>query len=492
MCVLERLLERGDRLAAFIGIEGGGERDFCPEILELCDGAQIPARSGHKLGEEIVRWLEDRVRPELAIVVGVQTEVPLAIGGNCRLGLVEILDMFQSESCPGVVLRQRGQDLLRRELPWPDDADDLGDAYIHMIDLVVDCVEEYLDGLRPAGRAGGACVPYVTPAEVAHTERLVERPDPGDETLALEREVRDYLGADAVFALRSAADGFRLLAEILGLDGDAQVVTPSVTSSDLLAGLGAGGAQLAAADVHVGRLTLDPDFARDAVCAATRALVIAHPLGQPAELDLLHGVAEEHGLEVIEDAGGSLGARFGESRLGRGPCCCVFRLPLDRFVRGACAALVTLPSAIAERFEPRAAGLRLGDGTASLARLALARLDLDIAARRVHAGVYSSELSRYDAFAVPPTPEDALPVYKGYLLHVTRYARTSADDLHKLLVEAGVETRRLHLAMPEHELAGLPVADHARASGILLPVDSGLSVEQRDHVLELIFDYAIG
>ncbi len=120
MCVLERLLERGDRVAAFIGLEGGAERDFCPEILELCDAAAIPARSGHKLGEEIVRWLEDRIRPELAVIVGVDTEVPLSIGGNCRFGLVELIDMFQSKSCPGVILRQRGQDLIRRELPWPE------------------------------------------------------------------------------------------------------------------------------------------------------------------------------------------------------------------------------------------------------------------------------------------------------------------------------------------------------------------------------------
>ena len=52
VCVLERLLERGERVVAFIGVEGGGERDFCPEILELCDRAGVPARSGHKLGEE--------------------------------------------------------------------------------------------------------------------------------------------------------------------------------------------------------------------------------------------------------------------------------------------------------------------------------------------------------------------------------------------------------------------------------------------------------
>ena len=113
VCVLERLLERGDRVVAFIGLEGGPERDFCPEMLELCERSGIPARSGKKLGEEIVRWLEDRIRPDLAIAIGGNAELPLSVAGNCRLGLVEVQDRFSTPSCPGVALRLRGQEVMR-------------------------------------------------------------------------------------------------------------------------------------------------------------------------------------------------------------------------------------------------------------------------------------------------------------------------------------------------------------------------------------------
>src|SRR5262245_54244030 len=142
--VLERLLERGERVVAFIGVEGGGERDFCPEILELCDRAGIPARSGHKLGEEVVRWLEDRIRPELAIALGVHAEIPLSIGGNCRLGLVELSDSFTSDR-PAIVLRQRGQELLRRDADLTPDQAGAGDAYLCMLEELTACLEEFLD-----------------------------------------------------------------------------------------------------------------------------------------------------------------------------------------------------------------------------------------------------------------------------------------------------------------------------------------------------------
>jgi hypothetical protein len=60
--------------------------------------------------------------------------VPLSIGGNCRLGMVELVDSFTSPNCPGVVLRQRGQELVRRDLPPRDDQDDAGDADLCMLE----------------------------------------------------------------------------------------------------------------------------------------------------------------------------------------------------------------------------------------------------------------------------------------------------------------------------------------------------------------------
>ena len=82
--------------------------------------------------------------------------------------------------------------------------------------------------------------------------------------------------------------------------------------------------------------------------------------------------------------------------------------------------------------------------------------------------------------------------YAGYALSLTRFARTSADDLHRLLLEGGVETRRLSLPARERDLADLPVAESARHNTIVLPAHSGLSEEDLQLLLDLLFDYAIG
>ena len=476
LCMLERLLERGDRVVAFIGVEGGGERDFCPEILEVCDRASIPARSGHKLGEEIVRWLEDRIRPELAIALGVNTEIPLSIGGNCRLGLLEAIDFFSSDSCPGLILRQRGRDVITR-----------------MIDELIGCVEEYLDQVRPSNPLVAVSVPFEAgrnPAAELHA--VVSISEPGAQTDRLERAVAEYVGAEHVFALRSATDAFRLLTETLELEEGDEVICPGLLSDAATGGLEGTHAKPVLVDVHPDRLTLDPERAREAIGPRTRGLLISHPLGQPAELDRLYALAEERGLEVMEDGGDTLGARFGDSRLGRAPCACVFRMPVGGRTSCDQVALVTLPGQLANRFRSRAASLRIGEGLASLALRELESQDDRIAARRAVATEYSAQLVRYDAFRVPPTPEEALSVYAGYLLRLTRFARTSADDLHKLLLDGGIETRRLRLPVAERGLAVLPATDGAIATGLLLPIEFDLEDIQQERLLDAIFGYAIG
>jgi dTDP-4-amino-4,6-dideoxygalactose transaminase len=492
LCALERLLERGYRVAAFIGVEGGGERDFCPEILEICDRNSIPARSGHKLGEEIVRWLEDRIRPELSIAIGVRAEVPVAVGGNCRLGLIEATDLLMNGDCPGVTLRQRGKPVCSIELPGLRDELEASDAYMRVVDTLVDALDDCLAQLVPVQAAAQPGIRFFADAPEADLDWLDREPVPGRSTDALERALGAYVGAERVLALRSIQGAFALLASALGLRDGAEVICAGIGSPQAALGLASAGARLGFADVHPDRLTVNPERVSEAISPATRALLISHVLGQPAELDLLYGIAESRRLEILEDGGASLGARFGDSRLGRSPCTAVFRLPLGPESANREAALVTLPPALAARVEPLAKDLRLGERSAALALRELDGLEARISARRERARTYSAEFSRYDAFRIPATPRDALSTHAGYLLRLTRFARTTADDLHKLLAECSIETRRLELPLRDRDLAGLPSAEGARASGLLLPVEAHLTPDDQERVLDAIFGYAIG
>lgn len=498
--VLEHLIERRERVVAFLGIESDPGHDCCAETLELCNRFSIPARAGRKLGEEIVRWLEDRIRPDLAIAVGMDVPIPLAIGGNCRLGLLEAVDRFQTRASPGVTLRRHGRIALERGVEGDRGAEDREDDFARVVEEVVECIGSFLDDLRAAKSDEPARVPFMIHSSSRVASRETEPPcgtrgshaAPGCDTRRLEEEAGRYLGAEAVFALRSPTDAYRALGHSIGLRDGAEVIVPGVASTEVLLALRSLGARAVLVDVDPARLTIDVDRARAAIGPRTRAIVISHPFGQPAPIDLLYGLAEEHALEVIEDGGDSLGARFGESRIGRSPCACVFRLPAAASPGEESLALVALPEPWAERFEPEGKALRASDACSAMARSELARLEDTISERRANASFYSSELVPYDAFRVPVTPEDGLSTHAGYLLRLTRFARTSAADLARLLGESGIETQRLQLGISERELGALPCTDEALHTSLLLPVGPGLDDSQREHVLDSIFGYAIG
>ncbi|MFQ5513535.1 MAG: DegT/DnrJ/EryC1/StrS family aminotransferase [Myxococcota bacterium] len=489
LCVLEHLLDRGERVVAFIGQEGDAERDFCSEILEVCNRGSVPARSARKLGEEIVRWLDDRIRPDLAITVGMSTQIPLSIGGNCRLGLLEIIDCFLSKSVEGVVLRQRGQVVEQTSVPEDGDEEEATDRYLRMVDAILETLDRYLNRLAPTGSPMEVTVPFRAPVELSSVETAHERAAPGPETTALETELAAYVGAHHALAICSVGTAYDLLWEALELAPEQEVICPAVVSVASVASIRRRGARPVFVDVEPGRLTLDPDRLDAVRSPGTRAVVIGHPFGQPAALDRLYAWAEAAGVEVLEDAGGSLGARFAEGRLGGHPCTCIFRAAV---AASAAPALVTLSPALAERLGAAAARHRLGDGPAAATRRWLAGLEHELAQRRRNASEYSANLVRYDAFEVPPTPLDALPVYSSYLLRVTRHSRTGPEDLCKLLAESGIETRSLRLPLRERDLATLPVADSAAVSGIFLPVGSHVDDLQREHVLDTLYSYGIG
>jgi len=63
-------------------------------------------------------------------------------------------------------------------------------------------------------------------------------------------------------------------------------------------------------DVRLGDYTADPERLRDAVGPRTRAIVMAHTLGVPFDLDVVGELARQHDLWVVEDNCDALGSRF--------------------------------------------------------------------------------------------------------------------------------------------------------------------------------------
>ncbi len=61
---------------------------------------------------------------------------------------------------------------------------------------------------------------------------------------------------------------------------------------------------------------IDPEKIAERITPRTKAIVVYHWAGNPADLEAIHAVAREHNLAVIEDAGEALGAEYHGKKIG--------------------------------------------------------------------------------------------------------------------------------------------------------------------------------
>jgi CDP-6-deoxy-D-xylo-4-hexulose-3-dehydrase len=69
-------------------------------------------------------------------------------------------------------------------------------------------------------------------------------------------------------------------------------------------------------DVDIPTYNIRPDLIEAAVTPKTRAIVLAHTLGNPFDLGAVMGVARQHGLRVVEDCCDALGATYRGAGVG--------------------------------------------------------------------------------------------------------------------------------------------------------------------------------
>lgn len=138
----------------------------------------------------------------------------------------------------------------------------------------------------------------------------------GATTLAFEHELARYLGASHVIAVNSGGMALQMAIRGLGLvPGDEVIVPVDTCVADAFAVFNAGAVPLFA-DTDPETLTLDWASVEETLGPRTRAVIVVHPWGRPADMDRAREVAERHGLLLIDDACQALGAEWRGRKAG--------------------------------------------------------------------------------------------------------------------------------------------------------------------------------
>jgi len=138
----------------------------------------------------------------------------------------------------------------------------------------------------------------------------------GPKTAELETRFAEFVGAKHAVSVNSATAALHLSLMLLPDLAGAEVISPSMTFVSTNHAILLNGAIPVFADMDPETLCIDPADIERKVTPRTRAIMVVHFGGHPAELDRIHQIAQAHNLVVIEDAAHAAGAEYQGHKIG--------------------------------------------------------------------------------------------------------------------------------------------------------------------------------
>lgn len=132
----------------------------------------------------------------------------------------------------------------------------------------------------------------------------------GQECREFEKEFAAFAGADHAIAVANGTLALDLALYGLGIGaGDEVIVTPRTFIASASCVINAG-AKPVFADVDMNSGNLTAQTIEAALTPKTRAVIVVHLAGWPADMDPIMDLAEKHDLKIIEDCAQAHGARY--------------------------------------------------------------------------------------------------------------------------------------------------------------------------------------
>ena len=138
----------------------------------------------------------------------------------------------------------------------------------------------------------------------------------GKECREFEKEFAYWSNSKYAVSLANGTLALDAAFKALSVSKGSEVIVTSRTFIASVSSIVNAGATPIFVDVDPSTQNIAPDAIRLAITSKTKAIVCVHLAGYPCEMDEIMGVANEHGLYVIEDCAQAHGAKYKEKSVG--------------------------------------------------------------------------------------------------------------------------------------------------------------------------------
>lgn len=358
-----------------------------------------------------------------------------------------------------------------------------------------------VDGGEPVRSNPYPAWPKLGPGDLDRVRDVLETSQwgGGEVVEAFEELFAFYHDCSYGIAVTSGTMALELALQALGIGPGQEVIVPAHSFVATALAVSRVGATPVFVDIERDSFNINPTQVAEAVTDRTRALIPVHFGGVAADMDRLSGVAEERGLEVIEDAAHAHGAEWFGSRAGGLGTCGIFSFQNSKaMTAGEGGILVTGNETLAAKarsianagripgqgwFEHFEVGtnLRMTSVQAALLNAQLERLQEQIRLRAANFARFRGGLDGVDGVELQQAPEGAT-VQTRYIVPGRIDAKRfgiDRDEFVRALQAEGIPVRPFYphplYANPvfrslPHRTLHCPVAEQATRDAFWLPL----------------------
>ena len=363
--------------------------------------------------------------------------------------------------------------------------------------------------------------PYLTAedAQAAYDTILTGWITQGPKVQEFEEKFAEYTGAKYAVAVSNCTTALHLAMIVSGLGKGDEVICPSMSYIATANAITYVGAKPVFAEVR-SDYNLDPADVERKITSKTKAILIVHQIGMPADIDAFTLLAKKYNLKLIEDAACAAGSAYKGQRIGSHSELVCFSFHPRKVISTGDGGMITTDredfytrlkllrqhgmsvndrlrhdskTIIFEDHVEIGYNYRMTDIQAAVGVKQLEKLDWIVQERRKVAARYFEAFKDLGFLQLPFENEAVFSNYQSFSVYLKKSSPINRNALMQMLLDKGIATRRgimnTHRETAYHHFCNdldLPMSEDLQDNSLLLPLYVIMSDEEINKVIDTV------
>ena len=362
--------------------------------------------------------------------------------------------------------------------------------------------------------------PYLTAdeAQAAYDTILTGWITQGPRVAEFEEKFAAYTGAKYAVAVSNCTTALHLAMIVAGVGPGDEVICPSMSYIATANSVKYVGAIPVFAEINPANYNLDVNDTAKKITSKTKAILLVHQIGMPADIDAFKDLAAKHNLKLIEDAACAAGSSYKGGKIGSHSELVCFSLHPRKVISTGDGGFITTNRedycqrmkllrqhgmSVNDRVRHESSKLifedhvevgynyRMTDIQAAVGIKQLEKLDWIVAERRKIAMRYNEAFKDIDCIQLPIEKDGYFSNYQSYSIYLKDNCPVSRNEIMQKMLDDGISSRR-GIMTTHRETAykkecmglSLPVSEKSADRSIILPLYIPMKGEDIEKVIE--------